>query len=503
MKNRCASGMLIVALAGLLPFGAALAQTNAPVAKPEPATKPAASMDTAVGAVRQDLENASKELAAQRETLAGEKIPMTRELSRLEDQLIEARREYEKSRRAVDTRSLELNNLKGDTKLRQDEVTYIGSLLDEYARTFEGRIHASEIERYKPTMEAALQAPQNKDFNATQKFDKQIALVESSFKRIDELIGGTRFEGSAVDPQGTIDKGKFALIGPVALFSSDDGLSAGFALPQSGSSKPVLHPLPEKDVNVSLASIVLTGEGALPFDPTMGGALKALIAKGNLWGYFKRGGPIMWPLLALAVLALGVIIERLIFLWLEQKRRNPETVASIMGALENGQPDEAIRAGLDSKDFVARCLSYALCNREKSLSDSLMRASAQELVRFTRGISLLDTVVTMAPLLGLLGTVTGMISAFGMLGGSELSAPTAITGGIAEALIATTFGLGIAVTSLIPLNFLHARCEGARHEMEDAMSHLELLMKPIQAAEAAEKHAISSATRPAPMGGGR
>lgn len=497
MRNRCASGMSIVAFAGLLPFGAVLAQTNAPAAKP------AVSMDRAVGVVRQDLDAASKELAAQREALASEKIPMTRELSRLEDQLIEVRREYEKSRRAVDTRSLELNNLKVEAKLRQDEVTYISSLLDEYARTFEGRVHASEVARYKPTLEAALQAPQNKDLNATQKFDKQIALVEVSSKRLEELIGGTRFEGSAVDPQGNIDKGRFALIGPVALFSTTDGLSAGLALPQAGSVNPVLHPLPEKDVNVRLASIVMTGDGMLPFDPTLGGALKALIAKGNLWGYFKQGGPIMWPLLALAVLALGVIIERLIFLGMENKRRDPETVASIMGALENGKPDEAIRAGLDSRDFVARCLSYALCNREKSLSDSLMRASAQELVRFTRGISLLDTVVTMAPLLGLLGTVTGMISAFGMLGGSELSAPTAITGGIAEALIATTFGLGIAVTSLIPLNFLHARCEGARHEMEDAMSHLELLMKPIQAAEAAEKHAISAATRPAPMGGGR
>jgi len=136
---------------------------------------------------------------------------------------------------------------------------------------------------------------------------------------------------------------------------------------------------------------------------------------------------------------------------------------------------------------VARALTYALRHREKSLSDALMRSSAQEVVRYSRGISLMDTVVTMAPLLGLLGTVTGMISAFGMLGGSELSAPTAITGGIAEALIATTFGLGIAVTSLIPLNFLHAKCENARNEIEDAMSLLELLMKPIMEKEQAHR----------------
>ena len=496
MKIRYTSEMIVVALAGLLPFGPAAAQSSAP------ADKPGVSIEAAAGAVRQDLETAPKELTAMRESIANEKIPMTRELSRLEDQLVEVRREYDKSRRAVDARNLDLNNLKTDAKQRQDEVTYIGSLLDEYARTFEGRIHASEIERYKPVVEAALQAPQNKDLSAAQKVDLQLALADASAKRLEELIGGSRFAGSAVDPQGIIEKGKFALIGPVALFSTDDGLSAGFALPQGGSSKPVLHLLPEKAANVSLASIVMTGQGDLAFDPTLGGALKALIARGNLWGYFKRGGPIMWPLLALALLALSVIIERLAFLSLEKKRRNHDTVAAIMNALENGNPDEAIRAGLDSRDFVARCLSYALHHREKSLSDALMRASSQEMVRYTRGISLLDTVVTMAPLLGLLGTVTGMISAFGMLGGSELGAPTAITGGIAEALIATTFGLGIAVTALIPLNFLHARCESARHEMEDAMSHLELLMKPIAADESARKLAVATAGSDS-AGGGR
>jgi biopolymer transport protein ExbB len=463
-----ASETMVVVLAGFISAGPAMAQSTAPV-----------SMEIAASAVRQDLETATKELTSLRESIGSEKMPMTRELSRLEDQLIEARREYDKSRRAVDARSLELNNLKADAKLRQDEVTYVGSLLDEYARTFEGRIHASEIERYKPAIESALQAPQNKDLNPAQKFDCQLAMASASFQRLEELIGGTRFAGSAVDPQGIVEDGKFALIGPVALFSTLNGQTAGLALPQAGSSKPAVHLLPEKEAGISMAGIVLTGQGMLQFDPTMGGALKELIAKGNLWGYFKRGGPIMWPLLALAILALTVLIERLVFLAIEKKRRNRDAVAEIMLALEQSDPEKAIKAGLDSKDFVARCLSYALHHREKSLSDALMRSSAQEMVRFTRGIALLDTVVTMAPLLGLLGTVTGMISAFGMLGGSELGAPTAITGGIAEALIATTFGLGIAVTALIPLNFLHARCEGARHEMEDAMSHLELLMRPL------------------------
>jgi biopolymer transport protein ExbB len=106
-----------------------------------------------------------------------------------------------------------------------------------------------------------------------------------------------------------------------------------------------------------------------------------------------------------------------------------------------------------------------------------MRAASRELNRFNRGLSILDTVITLAPLLGLLGTVTGMIRAFSLLGGQELGAPTAITGGIAEALIATAFGLLIAIIALLPFNFLNAKMEEARHEIEDAASRMDALLK--------------------------
>lgn len=107
---------------------------------------------------------------------------------------------------------------------------------------------------------------------------------------------------------------------------------------------------------------------------------------------------------------------------------------------------------------------------------SLLAASSEELHHFSRGLTLLDTVITLAPLLGLLGTVVGMIHSFGLLGADELGAPTAITGGIAEALIATASGLAVAITALIPFNYLNSRLEEARHELEQAGNRLELLL---------------------------
>ena len=196
-----------------------------------------------------------------------------------------------------------------------------------------------------------------------------------------------------------------------------------------------------------------------------------------MWHLIEKGGPIMWPLMLTSVISLAVVLDRLFFTLGVASRRDPKGVEAILANVERGDIEAAIAAGARSKDYVASTLVYGLQQRDKSLSHALLRASNQQLKRFNRGLSILDTVITLAPLLGLLSTVTGMIRAFGLLGGRELDSPTVITGGIAEALIGTAFGLGIAVLALIPFNYLNARLEEARREIEDAATHLELLMK--------------------------
>jgi len=191
---------------------------------------------------------------------------------------------------------------------------------------------------------------------------------------------------------------------------------------------------------------------------------------------FLKGGLVMWPLLVTSIVTLGVVIDRLWFIFQERRLRQPEVVDTILQTLEAGLTDSAAEAGAGSTDFVARTLTYALTHRDTSLSQAILRAANLELKRFSRGLPALDTVITLAPLLGLLGTVTGMIHSFGLLGNTELGAPMAITGGIAQALIATAFGLGIAIAALLPFNYLNARQEEARHELEDATAQLELLL---------------------------
>jgi biopolymer transport protein ExbB len=195
---------------------------------------------------------------------------------------------------------------------------------------------------------------------------------------------------------------------------------------------------------------------------------------------FIKGGPLMWPLLLVSIITVTVVIERLWFIWNEFKLRNHGDVESFLENLEKKNEVEARTIGARSTDFVVRVLNYALEHRQISLANAFLQASNRELSRFNRGLPVLDTVITLAPLLGLLGTVTGLIRSFGFLGDQELQAPTALTGGIAQALIVTAFGLIIAVTALVPYNYLNARSEHARHELEDAGTQMEMILRQDQ-----------------------
>lgn len=192
---------------------------------------------------------------------------------------------------------------------------------------------------------------------------------------------------------------------------------------------------------------------------------------------FLKGGPVMWPLLIVSMVTLTVVLERLWFIWNEAKLRNLGDVESFFGSLEKKNETDAKAVGVKSTDYVVRVLNYALEHRQVSFSNAFLQASNRELSRFSRGLSVLDTVITLAPLLGLLGTVTGLIHSFGLLGDQDLEAPTVLTGGIAQALIATAFGLVIAVTALIPFNYLNARLEQARRELEDTGTQVELMLR--------------------------
>lgn len=197
---------------------------------------------------------------------------------------------------------------------------------------------------------------------------------------------------------------------------------------------------------------------------------------------FIKGKEIMWPILLLSFVCITVVVERLLFIIRENASREPEVVEKMLEAVERGDIDAALAIGRKSKDFIAKILVYSLTNRQFSMSNAFVRASGQELARFQQGMATLDTCITAAPLLGLLGTVTGMMRTFGALGTGDIGAAAGqITGGVAEALIATACGLAIAILALFPYNYLSARADQAKQDVADVSHALEILIKKSEA----------------------
>ncbi len=192
---------------------------------------------------------------------------------------------------------------------------------------------------------------------------------------------------------------------------------------------------------------------------------------------FFKGGPIMWPILVLAVVTTVILVERAVFILQTTLQRDPKSVRTVFDLVGQGAIEEAADSASRSKDVVAQVLGEGLRHRDSSLTEALAEGASAQIHHFHRGLVVLDTAVTLGPLLGLLGTVTGMMRAFSLVGGGELAGKqAAITGGVAESLLAVCFGLGVAIVAIVPLNFLNARAERVRREIEASATRLEMML---------------------------
>jgi biopolymer transport protein ExbB len=190
--------------------------------------------------------------------------------------------------------------------------------------------------------------------------------------------------------------------------------------------------------------------------------------------FIHKGGPIMYPILVVSAFALCVLVER-IFWWLRlATKRDAKQLDRVYESLEAGDLAKAIAESQNASDPVVRMIHHGLHHRKSSMQGALEVAAGQEMRGAGRFLGAMDTIVTLAPLLGLLGTVTGIMGSFTSIGGSELAVEK-VTGGIGEALIATAAGLGIAIGTLVPMNYFHSRLAALKFDLEAAANNVLIL----------------------------
>ena len=187
-----------------------------------------------------------------------------------------------------------------------------------------------------------------------------------------------------------------------------------------------------------------------------------------MWELVRAGGPFMAPIILCSIAAVGILLERL---WtLQRKRVLPEDLIKKLSSFaEGGQVTPKIIEALEKNSPLGRVLAAALANRDRGREIMMERVQdtgrhvVHELERF---LNTLGTIASISPLLGLLGTVTGIIRAFNavMLGG--MGDPRLLAGGISEALITTAGGLAVAIPSFIAFRYLRGKVERIVIDME-------------------------------------
>lgn len=198
-----------------------------------------------------------------------------------------------------------------------------------------------------------------------------------------------------------------------------------------------------------------------------------------MYQFFIGGGPIMYPLLFCSIVVLTVVVERLMFWNRIDRDRSPALVDEVLELSRQGEWETVREKTRNSRDYIVKILVNGILHRQFSMIKAMESAAADEIRRMRRFMTILDTMITVAPLLGIFGTVLGIIQSFDVLGTAGIEHPEAVTAGIAQALITTAAGLGIAIISVFPYNYFNSRVDGAALSIEKYATSLEIVYEKL------------------------
>lgn len=430
-----------------------------PLAAQEDDTSDIAALEEAAGRVDEDLRNALDELAELRERIAEEKPELARETNRIAADLRETRREADLARTSRAAAEANAERREEELKTWRQERRYIENLLLDFRQT--------DLASRPPSQwEDPLTAGEEESWEAL------TATVES----LVDAASISTAPGRALDENGVLVEGHFVEAGPAAWFVAEDGALAGLVTTDA-SLRPRVAPGTARAGEIEN---LIAGEPAAPrIDPTLGDAIALDETKSGIVEHIRKGGFWMIPILALAVVALLAALVK----WVQLARIRalaPEAVQSVITHLNQGDSEAAHDAALRVRHPAGDILSRAaqLLKRDPDMDrDALEEALFERFLgaqpSLQRGLPLIAIASATAPLLGLLGTVTGMIETFRLINIFGTGDAKTLASGISEALVTTEFGLIVAIPALILHALLSRRVQGIKSSME--MTSLALL----------------------------
>ena len=426
---------------------------------------------------KQDLQNATTRLRDLRKSVEDEKIPLASEIGKLEREAQEKRSEVDRLIRIRDNRDAKLIELKEEVKEGDNEIEFSRRILADYSRSWSESTPPAERSVLK---KITLYNKTSKPTNRKEQIQSLLKITSTSAKFLQTQAAGVRFSGNAiVPPEGTREEGTFWSLGPVLYFAGEEG-SAGLVEKHSsttGASSVELSSggsfpdepdrlIPSSPETAILIRQTLRSEsgvvGLLPFDPTMGKASVLEVGEPTIIEELQKGGIWIYPILFFACLSVLIAIFKSLQIFSIKPPRSPVT----LGGFFSG-PFERLR----------KTAQEHRGNKPEILEEILYEIIIDCQEHLEKGLPLVAITAAIAPLLGLLGTVTGMIDVFRQITNFANPENSELARGISEALVTTKFGLVTAIPALVIHALLNRRLLGLVSKMEGFSARLVHLKK--------------------------
>lgn len=412
------------------------------------------------------LADALSRLSSLRDQIGSEKVPLSTEREVLFTKLQQIRREADRSQRLSDNQNADLSTLEANNKAQSEVVDYLINLSAEFARSLDSQLDPSERAYYSDLISKAEQAIDDPYIDPLDKLNPQLAVLVAGLDRMKNLGGGATYPGKAIMPNGLLEDGKFARFGPVTFFASSSG-SGGIA--QSGeSTQPIVLPVLKGSYDKAIVALTNGELATVPNDSTLGNALAIASTKESLLDHVEKGGLWVWPILGFAAISLLIALFKAFEIYTLPIPKEG-TLGDILGLLSEGNKAEAAKIANAAPGPIGRMLEQGVRFSDSDpelVEEILYERIVETQPKVMRLLPFISVTAAVAPLLGLLGTVTGMINTFKLIEVFGAGDAKKLSGGISEALITTEFGLIVAIPSLLFFALLSRKAKSFLATME-------------------------------------
>ncbi len=445
---------LVLAICLAIPIPSAFSQDQA-----DPDDAATTKLREAASVLQGQLEAELSKLREVRETVAAEKPELAQRMQTTAAQLRGKQREYDIARSTREAVTHEFEKAEEQLKLWRDERAYMEGLLFDFRKNYEA---SASLARVEAELEQLKQSAAPAEEGGT---EARIDLVERSIARLAQTGGPEIIPGKALDPEGQLREGTFVQAGPVGWFLSSDQSLGGLV---DSTRELVPEVLPGTAAPREIAKLIAGESGAPTFDPTLGTAIALEEVEESLLDHVKKGGVWIYPILFLALVALiAAVIKWIAILRIRDLRS--ATLQQVIDAVNAKEAEKAREAVARLAHPAAKILRCGIDESElprQALEEKLFQRYSELLPKLHSGLPFIAIAAATAPLLGLLGTVTGMIHTFQKITVYGTGDAKPLASGISEALVTTEFGLIVAIPALIIHALLSRKTSGIRSTME-------------------------------------